>query len=67
MTGTDAVLINSEDHSLISSSFVFLKVCKIGKKKSMHADHRDTKELRRWTGATAQRLRERQQKWNTVR
>lgn len=67
MTGTDAALMNSEGYSLVSNSFVFLKVCKMRKKTSMHADHGDSKKLQLWTGATVQRLRERQQKWNTVR
>lgn len=47
MTDTDAVLINTEDHSLICYSFVSLKVCKEGKQKSIQADsrNRDTAEV----------------------
>lgn len=49
MTDTDAVLINTEDHSIICCSSVSLKVRKEGKKKSIHADCGNTEKLQRWT------------------
>lgn len=39
---TDAMPINTQDHSPICYSFVSLKVCKEGKQKSICADSRNT-------------------------
>lgn len=67
MTDTDAVLINTEDHSLIFCGSVSLKVRKGGKKKSIHADRGNTEKLQRWTHGTVQVLGERKQKWKIVK
>lgn len=63
MTDTDAVLINTEDQSLICYSFVSLKVCKEGKQKPIRGGSGNTEKLPRWTYVALQRLGERQGKW----
>jgi len=49
VTDTGAVLINTEDHSLICYSFVSLMVWEEGKQKSIHARGRNMEKLQRWT------------------